>query len=137
MKKFLSGFLKIIGLILGLLIAVILFFTIQANLRESKTRHEAAPSTGRFVQAGDVELYIQEMGPANGQPILFIHGDRDEFGAEPNIRALYERVAANTEAELIVFPNCGHFFDDDLNQLRDTIRNWVEKEIERTGSSKL
>jgi alpha/beta superfamily hydrolase len=64
------------------------------------------------------------------KPILFIHGDRDEFGAEPNIRALYERVAANTEAELVVFPNCGHFFDDDLNQLRDTIRDWVSQKIQ-------
>ena len=64
------------------------------------------------------------------KPILFVHGDRDEFGAESNIRALYERVAANTEAQLVVFPNCGHFFDDDLNQLRDTIRDWVAKEIE-------
>ena len=49
-------------------------FQLQSNLRESKTRQEAAPATGHFVQADDVELFIQEMGPANGQPILFIHG---------------------------------------------------------------
>jgi alpha/beta superfamily hydrolase len=61
------------------------------------------------------------------KPILFVHGDRDEFGAEANIRALYQKVAANTEAEIVVFPNCGHFFDDDLSQLRDTIRDWVVK----------
>jgi pimeloyl-ACP methyl ester carboxylesterase len=58
----------------ALLIVVILFFSVQANLRETKTRQEAAPSTGRFVQADDVELFIQEMGPADGQVILFIHG---------------------------------------------------------------
>ena len=74
MKKWLVYFLKTIGVILALILAVVLFFTIQANLRESKTRQEAAPSTGRFVQAGDVELFIQEMGPTDGQPILFIHG---------------------------------------------------------------
>ena len=65
------------------------------------------------------------------KPILFVHGDRDEFGAEENIRALYEQVAANTEAELIVFPNCGHFFDDDLNQLRETIKDWTTRQIEK------
>jgi len=74
MKKFLGYLFKTIAAILGLLIAAILFFTVQANLRESKTRQEAAPSTEHFVPAGDVELFIQEMGPADGQPILFIHG---------------------------------------------------------------
>jgi pimeloyl-ACP methyl ester carboxylesterase len=75
MKKWLGYLLKTLAAILGLLIGVILFFTVQANLRETKTRHEAAPSTGRFVQAGDVELFIQEMGSStNGQVILFIHG---------------------------------------------------------------
>ena len=74
MKKWLGYILKTLAAIFALLLAVILFFSIQANLRETKTRHEAAPSTGRFVQAGDVELFIQEMGPADGQVILFIHG---------------------------------------------------------------
>lgn len=74
MKKWLGYLLKTIAAILGVLVAAIFFFAVQANLRETKTRHEAAPPTGRFVQAGDVELFIQEMGPANGQVILFIHG---------------------------------------------------------------
>jgi pimeloyl-ACP methyl ester carboxylesterase len=76
MKKWLGYFLKTIAAIFGLLIVVILFFTVLANLRETKTRHEAAPSTGRFVQAGDVELFIQEV-KAQGNPhgtIIFIHG---------------------------------------------------------------
>ena len=74
MKTWLGTLLKTLAAILGLLVAVILFFTLLATLRETKTRHEAAPSTGQFVQAGDVELFIQEMGPADGQVILFIHG---------------------------------------------------------------
>ena len=74
MKKWLGYLLKTLAAILILLFVVILFFTLQANLRETKTRRETAPATGRFVQAGDVELFIQEMGPADGQPILFIHG---------------------------------------------------------------
>jgi pimeloyl-ACP methyl ester carboxylesterase len=74
MKKWLGYLLKILTAIVVLLLAVILFFTFQSNLRETKTRQEAAPSTGRFVQAGDIELFVQEMGPADGQIILFIHG---------------------------------------------------------------
>jgi len=74
MKKFLGNILKTIAAILGLLVVVILVFTALAGLRETKTRQEAAPTTGRFVQAGDVELFIQEMGSEDGQPILFVHG---------------------------------------------------------------
>lgn len=76
MKKFLEYLFKAIGAILGLLVVVILFFTVLANLRETKTRHEAAPSTGRFVQGGDVELYIQEIKPTDVShgTIIFIHG---------------------------------------------------------------
>src|SRR5688572_17753329 len=74
MKKWLGYLLKTLAAILVLLLAVILFFSLQSTLRETKTRQEAAPSTGRFVQAGDVQLFIQEMGPTDGQVILFIHG---------------------------------------------------------------
>jgi pimeloyl-ACP methyl ester carboxylesterase len=74
MKKWLVYLLKTIAAIFGLLIVAISFFAVQANFRETKTRQEAAPSTGRFVQAGDVELFIQEIGPADGQAIIFIHG---------------------------------------------------------------
>jgi pimeloyl-ACP methyl ester carboxylesterase len=83
MKKWLVYLLKTLAAILVLVLAVILFFTIQAYFRETKTRQEAAPPTGRFVQAGDVELFIQEMGPADGQPILFIHGTAAWSGLWP------------------------------------------------------
>src|SRR5688572_1160909 len=74
MNKWPRYLLKTLAALFALLLAAILFFTLQASLRETKTRQEAAPSTGRFVRAGDVELFIQEMGPADGQPVLFIHG---------------------------------------------------------------
>ena len=34
-------------------------------------------------------------------------------------------VAENTDAKLIVFQNCGHFFDEHLNQLKDAIHDWT------------
>lgn len=63
------------------------------------------------------------------KPILFVHGDNDEFGAVENLRKLYEKVAENTDAELVVFDNCGHFFDDHLNELRDAVKNWTERHL--------
>ena len=58
-------------------------------------------------------------------PILFIHGDQDEFGKLENVEKLVEKVARNTDAELISFENCGHFFDHHLNELREAVKNWT------------
>jgi hypothetical protein len=65
------------------------------------------------------------------KPILFIHGDRDEFGAIANLRKLVDDVSKNTEAKLIVFENSGHFFDEQLTELREAVRAWVEEQIAR------
>ena len=62
-----------------------------AAWRESGSRTVLAPSTGRFVQAGDVELFIQEAGPAAGDVVVLIHGT----GAWSEIwRTTMERLAA-------------------------------------------
>lgn len=61
------------------------------------------------------------------KPILFVHGDNDEFGSLEHITELYYEVKKVTEAELVTFSNCGHFFDDHLNELRDAIKDWVKK----------
>jgi len=60
------------------------------------------------------------------KPILFIHGDRDEFCTVESLRSLTDRIP---HAEVVIFQNCGHFFDEHLNDLRDTVRSWVKKNI--------
>jgi hypothetical protein len=59
------------------------------------------------------------------KPILFVHGDQDEFGALENVKKLVEKVAENTDATLVHFANCGHFFDRHLNELREAVKNWI------------
>lgn len=63
------------------------------------------------------------------KPILFVHGDKDEFGALENLKALFERVRANTDAELVAFHDCGHFFDEDLDGLRAAVKEWTVRQI--------
>jgi uncharacterized protein len=60
------------------------------------------------------------------KPILFVHGDKDEFCSVESLRSLTDRIP---HAEVVIFENCGHFFDEHLNELRHTIRDWVIKEI--------
>ena len=63
------------------------------------------------------------------KPILFVHGDHDEFGSLTNVRRLFNEVAENTDAELVVIHDCGHFFDEHLDELRETVKNWTLKHL--------
>ncbi len=63
------------------------------------------------------------------KPILFVHGDSDEFGSTDNLRKLVDEVSKTAETELVVFDDCGHFFDEHLDRLRETIRGWVERQL--------
>jgi alpha/beta superfamily hydrolase len=63
------------------------------------------------------------------KPILFVHGDRDEFGSIDNLKRFVDEVSKHTDTELVIFQNSGHFFDEHLNQLRNEIRDWTEKQI--------
>ena len=66
------------------------------------------------------------------KPILFVHGDRDEFGSVAGLQKLVDKVSVNTETELVIFENCGHFFDEHLNELRETVKNWTLAQIGKT-----
>lgn len=78
MKRILKEIFKYLGyLLLSFLIVVILTlsgFSIWAFIRESKGARDLAPTTGKFIQTAGGEIFIQEMGPVNGQPLIFIHG---------------------------------------------------------------
>jgi alpha/beta superfamily hydrolase len=63
------------------------------------------------------------------KPILFIHGDSDEFGSIGHVRELVKEVSKTTDTELVVFENCGHFFDDHLNELRQAVCEWTKRQI--------
>lgn len=56
------------------------------------------------------------------KPILFVHGDMDEFCSVEGLRSLTDQIP---HAEVVICENCGHFFDEHLNELRETVGNWV------------
>lgn len=68
----------------------------------------------------------------NRKPLLFVHGDSDEFGAAGRLREMAERLSQNSDVEIVVFKDCGHFFDEHLDKLRETVRDWTQRQIERT-----
>jgi pimeloyl-ACP methyl ester carboxylesterase len=60
--------------VIGLLIAVVCVFDQQRRSRETQIAAAVAPHSGRFVQSGDVKIFVQESGPANAPAVMLIHG---------------------------------------------------------------
>ena len=59
------------------------------------------------------------------KPILFVHGEHDEYGNVARLRELVARVVAHCDAELRVIEGAGHFFDNQLDELKRVITEWV------------
>jgi len=60
------------------------------------------------------------------KPILFLQGDKDEFCSVESLRSLTDRIP---HAEVMIFENCGHFFDEHLTRLRETIKTWTTRSL--------
>ena len=57
------------------------------------------------------------------KPILFVQGDGDEFGRVERLRELVATIKA--PAELRIIKGAGHFFDNQLDELKAAITEWV------------
>jgi len=68
------------------------------------------------------------------KPILFVHGEHDEYGNVDKLRELVARVGAHCDAELRVIAGAGHFFDDQLNELKEAITEWTLKDAPAESS---
>jgi hypothetical protein len=61
------------------------------------------------------------------KPILFVHGERDEFGDVAKLKTLAAALPAEAHARVEIIPNAGHFFDGQLDEMSRVIREWTEK----------
>ena len=60
------------------------------------------------------------------KPILFVHGDRDEFGAADRVRALAASLPAEAHARVVIIENADHFFEGRLDEMKRAITEWVD-----------
>lgn len=60
--------------LVALAVGALLAGSCAASRREVGERRELAPPTGRFVRAGDAEIYLQELGRADAPVVLLVHG---------------------------------------------------------------
>src|SRR5207237_2080615 len=59
------------------------------------------------------------------KPILFVHGERDEYGDVQRLRQLVAEISTHAAVELRVIAGAGHFFDDHSAELTAAITEWV------------
>src|ERR1043165_6237397 len=59
------------------------------------------------------------------KPILFVHGDHDEYGNVDRLRELVAQVGEHAAAVLRVIEGAGHFFDNQLDELKRAITEWA------------
>ncbi len=57
------------------------------------------------------------------KPILFVQGDRDEYGNVERLRELAAKIKA--PVQLTIIKGAGHFFDDQLDELKRAITEWI------------
>jgi len=74
MKRLARFVIFLLLAVTGLAAAALATFSWQADRRETLPAAAAAPPTGRYVPAADVEMFVQETGPADGPVVLFVHG---------------------------------------------------------------
>ena len=63
------------------------------------------------------------------KPILFVHGERDEFGNVESVRALASATSHYADVKLVVIPESGHFFEGHLDQLKEEIITWINEKL--------
>jgi hypothetical protein len=68
------------------------------------------------------------------KPILFVHGEHDEYGNVDRLRELVARVSRNAKAELCVIEGAGHFFDNQLDRLKRAITEWVASQFSQPAA---
>jgi uncharacterized protein len=63
------------------------------------------------------------------KPILFVHGDEDEFGALDNLNRFIALIAKEVVVKLVVITGADHFFAGHLDELKQAITDWTLREL--------
>ncbi len=86
----------------------------------------------RLISIGTpVDKYDFDFLSACRKPILFVHGEHDEYGELQRLRDLVAKIHA--PVELKVIKGAGHFFDDQLDELKRAITEWVLRGASAAG----
>jgi alpha/beta superfamily hydrolase len=84
------------------------------------------PRVGYLIGIGTpLEKYDFSFLAACRKPLLLVHGEHDEFGDVDELRKLVADLEKSVPVKLVVIPGAGHFFDDQLDDLKRAITDWT------------
>jgi hypothetical protein len=76
-----------------------------------------------------VNMYDFAFLEACRKPVLFVHGERDEYGDVEAVRALAAGLRAHADIQLSIIEGAGHFFDRHLDEMKRVITEWTERKM--------
>lgn len=76
-----------------------------------------------------VDKYDFSFLTACRKPILFVHGDRDEFGEVAKLRKILSKFEAHTQVQLAVIKDADHFFEGRLDELKRVMTEWMIRQL--------
>jgi hypothetical protein len=97
---------------------------LEAGIRDERVR--ALVGIGTPVSIPERGYDFSFLGECR-KPVLFVHGERDEYGDVARLRTLAAQVPAEAHARVRIIPDAGHFFDDQLDELSRAIKEWAEE----------
>jgi hypothetical protein len=72
-KSLLKWFGYVLAALFLIVVLAIAYLNWLGTHRETEDRTSAAPASGHFVHAADVDIYIQEEGPKSGPAVILLH----------------------------------------------------------------
>jgi alpha/beta superfamily hydrolase len=80
-----------------------------------------------------VDKYDFSFIEACRKPILFVHGDHDEFGQVEHLRSLVSRLPTQAHARLEIISRADHFFAGRLDEMKRVITEWMKEQNRVAG----
>jgi alpha/beta superfamily hydrolase len=100
---------------------------LEVGTRDPRVRHLIGVGTPAGIRERDYDFsFLSECR----KPLLLVQGDRDEFGSVAELRALAARLPPEAQVRVEIIPGAGHFFDEQLEELRRVIAEWAEEMLE-------
>jgi uncharacterized protein len=63
------------------------------------------------------------------KPLLLVHGEHDEFGNVEQLRKMVAELEQSMPVRLVVVSGAGHFFDNQLDELKRAITDWTTEQL--------
>jgi alpha/beta superfamily hydrolase len=85
----------------------------------------------RMISIGTpVDKYDFDFLESCNKPLLFVHGEQDEFGRVPRLQELVSAIQRhNSSVELHIIKGADHFFEGHLDELKQVITRWTQRQL--------